>query len=81
MKKILEIYICSSIFMFASEFSAMQKACEKKMATACYELGLVYENGFSGDKNTTKAKLYYMDACQYGYDKACNALDKPVTNL
>ena len=58
---------------FSSEFSTMQKACENKMPTACYELGLVYEKGLGADQNTTKAKAYYIEACQQGYDKACEA--------
>ena len=60
---------------FASEFSSMQKACENKIPVACYELGMVYAGGLGVDRNTTKAKIYYSQSCQEGYDKACSAIE------
>lgn len=60
----------------ASEFTAMQEACDNQIATACYEFGFLYETGVWVDKDMNKAKEYYLKSCEYGYDKACVILDK-----
>ena len=60
----------------ASEFTAMEEACENKVAPACYEVGFLYETGVWVDKDTNKAQEYYMKSCEYGYDKACEMVDK-----
>jgi len=60
----------------ASEFTAMEKACDNKIATACYEVGFLYETGVWVDKDSNKAQEYYLKSCEYGYDKACTILDK-----
>ena len=65
------LFSCS----FASEFSSVQKACKNKIPTACYELGMVYAGGLGVDRNITKAKIYYRQSCQEGYDKGCNAIE------
>ena len=48
----------------ASEFTAMEEACENKIATACYEFGFLYETGVWVDKDTNKAQEYYMKSCE-----------------
>ena len=64
------------VFSNASEFTAMEEACENKIATACYEFGFLYETGVWVDKDINKAQEYYMKSCEYGYDKACEKIDK-----
>jgi TPR repeat protein len=59
----------------ASELEHMQKACDNKMPTACYEFGLLYEKGVAVTKNTNKAKAYYLQACEYGFDEACKRFE------
>jgi len=53
----------------------MQKACDNKMPTACYEFGLLYEQGLGVEKDANKAKTYYLQACEYGFDKACQKFE------
>jgi TPR repeat protein len=53
----------------------MQKACDNKMPTACYEFGLLYEDGIGVEKNKDKAKAYYLQACEYGFDIACKKFE------
>lgn len=76
MKRIFLITVLISVLSLASELSAMQKACDNKVATACYEFGLLYEQGLAVEKNKSKAKEYYDKACDYGYDKACQKFEK-----
>ena len=57
--------------VLSQEMQAMQKACSKKVATACYEFGLLYEEGIGVKSDIGKAKEYYMQACNNGFDKAC----------
>lgn len=64
----------------ASELSAMQDACDRKMPTACYEFGLLYERGIGVQQDSQKAKEYFEKACDYGYDKACEAYEKSLRN-
>ncbi len=60
---------------FPSEIEAMQKACKRDVATACYELGILYEKGLTGEKNITKSNLFFTKACDINFDKACKKLD------
>ena len=78
MKKIIFIVVLVYTNSFTSELSIIQQACDNKIATACYELGLLYEKGIGTKKNLTKAKDYYIKACQNGYDKACDSSETPL---
>ena len=73
--KFLMLIFFMSVMGFASEFSAMEKACDRKVATACYELGSLYEEGLGVEANSTKAKEYYNKACENEFDKACLSIE------
>lgn len=75
MKKIFIFFILNNI-LFSSEFQAIQQACDKKVATACFEFGLLNEKGLGVEQNSTKAINYFTKGCEYGYDNACKALDR-----
>jgi TPR repeat protein len=70
------LVICMIVVSHASEFTAMQEACDNKIATACYEFAFLYETGVWVKKDPNKAKEHYTKSCEYGYDKACEILDK-----
>ena len=74
MKKTV-LFACLTLALFASEFQPMQHACDKKVATACFEFGLLYEKGLGVEQNRTKAIDYFTKGCEYGYDNACQKLD------
>lgn len=61
---------------FASGLTAMENACERGVAEACFGLGVIYseENGLKIDLE--KAKTYYTQACDLNEDRACVALEK-----
>lgn len=75
MKKILLSGILCHFSLFASELVHMQEACDNKVPTACYEFGLLYEQGLAVPKDKVKAKAYYLQACEYGFDKACKKFE------
>jgi len=58
------------------EIQAMKKACERNNSTACYELGILYENGMGVEQNSTKVINYYSKACHGKLEKACHALKR-----
>jgi hypothetical protein len=76
MKKIfllpLFLILCSS----ASELDAMKKACENHVATACYELGILSQQGLAIPQDEKQAKAYFLKACNNGYDEACTQYDE-----
>jgi len=55
----------------SASMKAMHSACQRHVATACYEFGILYEEGIGVKKDIKKAKAYYKQACEDGYDKAC----------
>jgi TPR repeat protein len=75
MQKYIWVAIFTTALGISSEITEMQKACERKMPTACYELGQLYEEGLGVDKNISVSKSYFQKACEYGYDKGCKHLD------
>ena len=78
----MKIYVFLIVLItscFPGELVEMQKACDRKMPTACYEFGILYEEGLGVDKNISKSIDYYRKACDYGYDKACQNLEKLET--
>jgi len=74
MQKIIVIFIGISSLIFSSEFQAMDNACDNHVSTACEELGYLYTRGEGVEKDRIKAKEYYLRACEYGFQKACNIL-------
>ena len=71
MKKILIVTYLLLTNIYASDISVMQKACENKVAAACFHFAILYEQGSGVKQDNIKAKVYYLKACEYGYDKAC----------
>lgn len=61
---------------YTSELSSMQRACENKVAVACHHIGILYEHGSGLKEDKIKAKEYYIKACEYGYDKACQNFEQ-----
>ena len=74
--KSIVIIVLLLIDIHASEISAMQDACQNKIAEACFHFGLLYERGSGVKQDTNKAKKYYLKACEYGYDKACISFEQ-----
>jgi len=75
MKKIFLILGLFALTSSASELIHMQNACDNKIPTACYEFGLLYERGLSVKQDKAKAKAYYLQACEYGFDTACKKFE------
>jgi TPR repeat protein len=65
----------------STSMKAMQKACQRHVATACYEFGILYEEGIGVKKDIEKAKAYYKQACEDGYEKACRSGQKVQADI
>lgn len=77
MKKLSIIVFLLTFNLFATELEHMYNACEnKKMATACFKLGILFEQGLGLQKDLNLAKAYYKKSCQLNYSDACSALKK-----
>ncbi len=61
---------------FSSQIVGVEKACERNVATACFEYGVLLEKGLGVEKNIKMAKAFYMKACDNGYDEACSAFER-----
>ena len=48
-----------------------KKSCDLKSAYACYNLGVMFDNGFGVAKMEPEAIRYYTKACDSGYAPAC----------
>ena len=80
MKKmfIIIFLVSSSILstsLYATELTSMRVACNNKIAPACYQLALLYDKGQGLAKDSKKAKALYLEACNYGYEKACTRFE------
>ena len=73
---IITASFASDITYFTSQIVGVQQACERNVATACFEYGVLLEKGLSVKKNIKMAKSFYMKACNNGYDEACRAFEK-----
>jgi len=71
----LFVFFCIPFFIYASELSEMQKACDNNSVDACYELGELYSGADGLKQDKEKMKKYLNKACQLGKDKACEKLD------
>jgi len=81
MKNLILISIISFSFAsdtnhFSSELHAMKQACDRKVSTACFEFGLLYEKGIGLEKNISKAASFYHKSCEYGYTEGCHAFKR-----
>ena len=61
MKIIFFIFITTACFAsdtagFSSELEAVEKACERNMATACFEFAELYAEGTGVKKDLSKAR-------------------------
>jgi TPR repeat protein len=63
--------------MATTELAHMLNACEtKKIPTACYKLGIFFEEGMGGIRaDLDQARLFYAKACALEYADACDALE------
>lgn len=51
-----------------------KKDCDKGVARACHDLGVLNEEGQGTPKNLAAAKVAYRRGCEGGYGDACNNL-------
>ena len=60
---------------FASELKVMENACNRGVAEACHDLGILYggDNGLKADSK--KEKDYLTQGCDLDSDKACIDLE------
>jgi len=80
MKFFYTLLVLSGI-SFASELTAMQSACDRGVAEACHDLGLVY-NGSNGlEADIEKEKDYLTQGCDLDSDRACEELEKTEMKL
>jgi len=70
------VFIFFSIFSDASQIIMLREACENGHSAACYELGLLHEEGIGLEQNLTQARKYYLKSCNDQIDEACYALDR-----
>lgn len=80
MKKIFLLLILGTA-LFASEFSAMNDACDRGISRACYDLGSIF-SGEDGLKENPKMAIRYLKkACELDNDKACKKLEQFQNHL
>jgi len=75
MMKIFLTTLIVSVMLFASQIDMLEKACQDKSASACYELGLLYSEGIGFEQNSTQADNYYKKACDYGLNEGCQKVN------
>jgi len=51
-------------------------ACRDRLAQACYQLGVLWEQGGGGPLNVRKARGFFRKACRGGWDEACVRLPR-----
>lgn len=64
----------------SSEMDYYKKACDSGDATACFELGYLFENGMGMSQNKREALLYYQKACDLKYQFGCESLVRLKTS-
>lgn len=64
----------------SSEVEYYKKACDSGDATACFELGYLFENGMGMSQNKREALLYYQKACDLKYQFGCESLVRLKTS-
>lgn len=75
MVKILSTLLIASVLSFASELTVMQKACQRGIAEACHDLGILYNGAHGLKADAEKEKSYLMQGCDLDSDKACYDLE------
>ena len=73
--KILLTLLSTSVVLLASQIEMLEHSCHEGHASACYELGLLYDEGIGFEQNSTKAKRYYQTSCNYGLEEGCKKID------
>ena len=71
MIKIVCTLLCVSAVSFAGMIEAMEDACERNVAVACYELGSLYQGNDGIPADAAKVDKYLTKACDLGHDKSC----------
>ena len=66
------------IVMYASQIDMLTKACQEEHGAACYELGLIYQEGIGVDQNLSKAKTYFNKSCDLNTHVGCDAAEKII---
>ena len=56
-----------------NKFTEYREACDNNDGSACYELGLLYDEGKMVAKNEKKADQFILRACELKYDVGCLA--------
>lgn len=74
MNKIMISFILSMSILLSSQIDILLDACQKNNTAACEELGLLYNEGIGFEQNSSKAKIFFKKACEYGKDTACEKL-------
>ena len=78
MIKIVTLLTLLAHFTYAGELKQIQKACDKQVATACYEIAILSKENL---KDTVTADKFFTLACEYGYEKACSMLESKDTKV
>ena len=52
--------------------------CRKKLANACYDNAIIYEDGKYIPADTEKSSYYYEKSCNYGMKEGCSKIKKGV---
>ena len=72
MKKIFLLLITASVLAVGADINALQKECDGKNGTSCYELGVLYDNAREGAaQDYAKASEFYAKACDMGNGGGC----------
>ena len=66
------------IVIYASQIDMLTKACQEEHGAACYELGLIYQEGIGVDQNLSKAKTYFNKSCDLNTLVGCDAAEKII---
>ena len=75
MKKIFLPLIAASVLAVGADINALQKECDGKNGTSCYELGVLYDNAREGaTQDYQKAAELYSKACELGSGAGCSNL-------
>ncbi|MFA6137401.1 MAG: tetratricopeptide repeat protein [Sulfurimonas sp.] len=51
-----------------------QEDCKKGNAEYCFNIGYMYGQGYSVERNSKKAFEFYLKACTSGYSEGCSSL-------
>ena len=73
--KFITLLSLFTLMLSASQVTMLFDACADNHEAACYEIGMLYEEGIGLEQNLSKAEKFYKKACHLQSDEACQALD------